>query len=40
MNPFETASEAKLMKKLTQDKEEWEHLLRLDEEMEEMEMKE
>lgn len=40
VNPFETASEAKLMKKLTQDKEEWEHLLRLDEEMEEMEMKE
>ena len=40
VNPFETASGAKLMKKLTQDKEEWEHLLRLDEEMEEMEMKE
>ena len=40
VNPFETASEAKLMKKLSQDKEEWEHLLRLDDEMEEMEMKE
>ena len=40
VNPFETASEAKLMKKLAQGKEEWEHLLRLDEEMEEMEMKE
>jgi len=37
INPFETAYERKLKRELTRDKKEWEHLLKLDEEMDEME---
>ncbi len=33
VNPFETASDAELMEELYYDKQEWEHLLRLDEEL-------
>ncbi len=40
VNPFETAYDTELMKELSSGKEEWEHLLKLDEEMDEMEMKE
>ena len=40
VNPFETATDAELMKKLTHDKQEWEHLLRLDEELDNVEMEE
>lgn len=40
VNPFETATDAELMKKLSHDKQEWEHLLRLDEELDNVEMKE
>mmetsp|Transcript_3916 Transcript_3916/g.8316 ORF Transcript_3916/g.8316 Transcript_3916/m.8316 type:complete len:550 (+) Transcript_3916:98-1747(+) len=40
VNPFETANDAELMKKLSHDKCEWEHLLALDEEMDDMEMEE
>ena len=40
VNPFETATDAELTKKLTNDMEEWEHLLTLDEEANDVEMEE
>mmetsp|Transcript_19184 Transcript_19184/g.31432 ORF Transcript_19184/g.31432 Transcript_19184/m.31432 type:complete len:547 (-) Transcript_19184:92-1732(-) len=40
INPFETATDAELTKKISQDKKEWEHLLRLDEELDDVEMEE
>eukprot|EP00985_Skeletonema_marinoi_P027282 scaffold22167_cov142-Skeletonema_marinoi.AAC.3 len=40
VNPFETANDAELMKKLSHDKREWEHLLALNEEVDDMEMEE
>lgn len=40
INPVETAQERKLMKELTKSKKEWEHLLTLDEEADEVEMEE
>lgn len=40
VNPFETATDEELMKKLSHDKEEWEHLLRLDQELDNVEMEE
>jgi len=40
VNPFMTAYETKMMKEMSHDKKEWEHLLKLDKEMNEMEMKE
>ncbi|KAL7432374.1 hypothetical protein ACHAXM_003066 [Skeletonema potamos] len=40
INPVETTYDTELMKELSSGKEEWEHLFKLDEEMDEMEMKE